>query len=230
MWGDSVAKILIVEDELSILKLIEYDLSNAGHECTTCTNGIDALRFFDESSYDIILLDYMLPGKNGVEICKYIREKDKSVYVILITAVTDEASKLKAFEVGADDYIIKPFSIKEVLARIENAYKRISVKSDVLTFLHITLDDSQRSVTCHGASLVLTKTEYELLKYLLTNKDKVVSREKILEHVWGYDYIGETRTVDVYAHKLRDKLDLNKHLKTVRGVGYILRSNLWVQG
>lgn len=218
-----MAKILIVEDELSILKLIEYDLKNVGHECTTCSNGDEAIDIFKDNSFDIVLLDYLLPGKSGVEICSAIRNIDKDVYVILLTAVGDETSKLKAFECGADDYVVKPFSMKEVIARIDRALKRINVNT-LISFKHISVDINLRTVLCNNVEVNLTKTEYEFIKFLVEKKGTVITREEILNRVWGYDYIGETRTVDVYAHKLRDKLDLDDYLKTVRGVGYTLRS------
>ncbi len=219
-----MAKILIVEDELSILKLIEYNLNEVGHECVLCSNGDEAIDVFDENTFDVVLLDYMLPGKSGVEICSSIRSKNNDVYIILLTAVGDETSKLKAFECGADDYVVKPFSMNEVIARIDSALKRLNKKCSNLDFMHVSIDTNSRIVFCSGNEVKLTKTEYEFIKFLVEKKSYVITREEILNRVWGYDYIGETRTVDVYAHKLRDKLKLDGYLKTVRGVGYTLRS------
>lgn len=221
-----MAKILIVEDELSIQKLIEYDLKNAGHECVTCGNGKEAISIYDNDLFDIVLLDYLLPEKTGIEICEYIRNKSQDVYIILLTAVGDEVSKLKAFECGADDYIVKPFSMREVIARIDNALKRLKKSKSNYTFKHLRIDESVRIVYWNDREIELTKTEYELLKFYVENQNNVISREEILIKVWGYDYVGETRTVDVYTHKLREKLGLEEDLKTVRGVGYILRSKI----
>lgn len=220
-----MAKVLIVEDEISIQKLIEYDLVNAGFETVVCGDGSEALDIFKSNDFDVVLLDYLLPNKTGVEICSEIRQINNDVYIILLTAVGDEESKLKAFECGADDYILKPFSILEVIARINNALARISKKSYSTVFEHIRIDEETRSVYNNDNKIELTKTEYAMIKYLVSNQGKVVKREDILTNVWGYEYIGETRTVDVYAHKLREKLDLENTLKTVRGVGFILRGN-----
>ncbi len=220
-----MAKILIVEDEISIQKLIEYELTSSGHECFVCGDGLIAIEMCNKHHFDIVLLDHMLPGKSGVEICEHIRLKNDVTYIIMLTAVNDDENKLKAFSLGADDYIVKPFSIKVVQARIDRAIKRLDSSLQNLEFRNIRVDETQRMVFLNDKEIVLTKTEYELIKYLIKNKEKVITREEILSSVWGYEYVGETRTVDVYAHKLREKLELDNHLKTVRGIGYILRSN-----
>lgn len=220
-----MAKILIVEDEISIQKLIEYELTNSGHDCFVCGDGISAIEMCNDNHFDIVLLDHMLPGKTGVEICEYIRTKNDVTYIIMLTAVNDDENKLRAFDLGADDYIVKPFSIKEVQARISRALKRLN-NVEKLMFRNIVVDETKRVVFLNEEEIELTKTEYELTKFLIKHKEQVITREEILSSVWGYDYVGETRTVDVYAHKLREKLGLENYLKTVRGVGYILRGEL----
>ncbi len=220
-----MAKILIVEDEISIQKLIDYELTNSGHDCFVCGDGISAIEMCNDNHFDIVLLDHMLPGKTGVEICEYIRTKNDVTYIIMLTAVNDDENKLRAFDLGADDYIVKPFSIKEVQARISRALKRLN-NVEKLMFRNIVVDETKRVVLLNDEEIELTKTEYELIKFLIKHKDQVITREEILSSVWGYDYVGETRTVDVYAHKLREKLGLENYLKTVRGVGYILRGEL----
>lgn len=220
-----MAKILIVEDEISIQKLIEYELTNSGHDCFVCGDGISAIEMCNDNHFDSVLLDHMLPGKTGVEICEYIRTKNDVTYIIMLTAVNDDENKLRAFDLGADDYIVKPFSIKEVQARISRALKRLN-NVEKLMFRNIVVDETKRVVFLNEEEIELTKTEYELTKFLIKHKEQVITREEILSSVWGYDYVGETRTVDVYAHKLREKLGLENYLKTVRGVGYILRGEL----
>lgn len=215
-------KILIVEDELSLQKLIKYDLEKAGYESQIIDDGDKVFEEVNNNHYDVILLDLMLPNKNGIEICKEIRSINSEVYVILLTAIDDEFTKLDAFEAGADDYITKPFSIREVLARINVGLKRSKTINDELTFKHLKIDIQKREVYLNEKNVKLTYTEFELIKYLIAHQNIVISREDLIEKIWGYDYLGETRTVDVYCHKLRDKLELGEYLKTIRGVGYML--------
>ncbi len=215
--------VLVVEDEVSIQKLIKYDLEHENYQVVTCGDGLGVEEIIKNNSFDIILLDMMLPNKNGIEICKDIRMFDEDVYIILLTAVGDELSKLDAFNAGADDYVVKPFSMREVIARMNSALKRSRKNFEEVSFKHIRVNSVKRTVYLNEAEVKLTYTEYELLNYMLVNKNKVISRDELLEKIWGYDYAGETRTVDVYAHKIRDKLKLSDYLKTVHGIGYILK-------
>lgn len=220
-----MANILIVEDDTSLQTLIKYDLEMIGYSCDTCDDGSLAIDLIKSNNYEIILLDYMLPSKNGIEVLQTIRSFNKDSYVILLTAIGDEITKLRAFESGCDDYVTKPFSMREVIARIK-AFQNRNNKQDIQVFKHLQIDLKKHLILNQGVEVDLTLTEFNLFLYLFNNCDNVVSREQILDYIWGYEYDGETRVVDIYVHKLRDKLGLDGYIKTVRGVGYILRLQL----
>lgn len=222
--------IYVVEDDLSILKLIEYSLASKGYEVKCFENGEDFFKENMEKPADLVLLDIMLPDIDGIEILKRIKEnpQTKKTWVIMITAKTTEYDIISALDLGADDYIKKPFSVMELISRVGAIARRIESEGDkenLLEFNGIVIDDLKRIVTIDGEQVSFTFKEYELLKYLVLNKDIVISREKLLTYIWGYDYEGETRTVDMHIKLLRDKLkEKRKYIKTIRGVGYMLSS------
>lgn len=222
--------IYVVEDDLSILKLIEYSLSSKGYEIKCFENGEDFFKANSERQADLVLLDIMLPDIDGIEILKRIKEnpQTKKTWIIMITAKTTEYDIISALDLGADDYIKKPFSVMELISRVGAIARRIESednKDSLLEFNGIVIDDLKRIVTIDGERVDFTFKEYELLKYLVINKDIVISREKLLTYIWGYDYEGETRTVDMHIKLLRDKLkEKRKYIKTIRGVGYMLSS------
>lgn len=220
--------IYVVEDDTSILKLIEYSLRSKGYEVHCFENGKDFFDKLSEKKPDIVLLDIMLPDIDGTEILTKLKEKEdtENIWVMMITAKTSEYDIISALDGGADDYIKKPFSVMELLSRVGAIARRASTSEkdrNILDFGGIVMNNLKRVVTIDGEEVDFTFKEYELLKYLILNKEIVISREKLLTYIWGYDYEGETRTVDMHIKLLRDKLkDKRNYIKTIRGVGYML--------
>ncbi|MBQ1390093.1 MAG: response regulator transcription factor [Clostridia bacterium] len=224
-------KILIVEDEEKIARFVELELTHEGYSVTKAHEGRKGLELAESGQYDLILLDIMLPGINGIEILRRVR-KYSDVPVILLTARDAVMDKVSGLDMGADDYITKPFAIEELLARIRVTLRKHSPeKSESDEVLHcsgITLDTEKHVVAYNGVSVDLTAKEFSLLETLMMNKNIVMSRNTLLENVWGYEYAGETNVVDVYIRYLRQKLDERFHVKlitTVRGVGYVIKDN-----
>ena len=224
----SQEKILIIEDELKIARFLELELNYEGYVTEQVHDGREGLQKILNGSFDLILLDIMLPSMNGIEVLRKLRQSSE-VSVILLTAKDEIMDKVMGLDMGADDYITKPFAIEELLARIRVIFKKRSlqvVNSNILELNGLKIDLDKYAVTFEGAPIDLTKREFDLLKYLLVNKNIVLSREKLVETVWGYDYMGDTNVVDVYIRYLRSKIDdrFNKKLiYTVRGVGYLLK-------
>jgi len=217
--------IYIVEDDIDIRELESYALKNSGYEVMTFSDGAEFFQVCAENTPKLVLLDIMLPNEDGLSILKKIRadEEMKNVPVIMVTAKTSEIDKVKGLDMGADDYISKPFGVMELVSRVKALLRRCERKDNftVLDYNGIRVDDFKHKVTANGEPCVLTYKEYELLKYLLVNKDIVLTREKLLEKVWGYDFGGESRTVDAHIKTLRQKLgDCGSMIKTVRHVGY----------
>jgi DNA-binding response OmpR family regulator len=217
-------RILLVEDEVKLARVVELELVYEGYKVDVAHDGRDAVTMFNSGQYDLVLLDLMLPGMNGMEVLRRIR-KVSEVPVIMLTAKGDVTDKVVGLDSGADDYMTKPFAIEEVLARMRTAFKKRATKDDksMLTVQNLTIDILKREVKRGDTVIELTKTEFELLAYMAQNKNIVLTRERILNHVWGYDYIGETNIVDVYIRYLRTKLDdrySEKIIYTTRGVGY----------
>lgn len=220
-----MAKILIIEDEKSIQRMIEYDLNQMGYEVDSALDGFEGYKKASSTLYDIVLLDIMLPNMNGMDICKQLRKDGVNSYIIMLTAVDDEYNIIKGFEVGADDYVTKPFSPRELSARIKAGLRRQIVKEndDTLYYEDITVIQSSYEVLLGTKKIDITLKEFELLVYLIINKGKAMSRDQLLTNLWGFSYDGDSRVVDVHIFKLREKLDPKaEFLKTVRGVGYKL--------
>ncbi len=217
------AKILIVDDEQSILNLVEAYLRPEGYEVQTATDGEAALAKARAFKPDIMVLDIMLPVKDGIEVLATLR-RESNVYVIMLTAKTEETDRVIGLSVGADDYLTKPFSPRELVARIKAALRRLHQAlpedSKVLAFDHLRLDSGSRQVWVDNKSIALTAIEFDLLQVLAQHRGLVLSREQLLEKVWGYEYFGDFRVVDVHLAHLRQKLGKRPFIHTVRGVGY----------
>ena len=225
-------KILIIDDEEYIVELLQFNLETLDYEVDYSYDGFDGFLKAKESKPDLILLDWMLPNISGIDVLKKIREdKDlKNIPVIMLTAKNMETDKVEGLICGADDYITKPFSIKELLARISSVLRRYNVnlpkKEDILTVKDIKLDLIKHEVIKNGEKLDLTLKEFDLLKILLQNRGKVLSRNFLLDKIWGYEFYGETRTVDVHIRYLRKKIEdpnsNENYNETIRGIGYKL--------
>ncbi len=221
----SNAKILVVDDEPAILNLVVSYLKAEHYEVYTAADGEAALKAARAYRPDIIVLDVMLPGLDGLEVLSRLR-RESDVYVILLTARTEETDKIVGLSVGADDYVTKPFSPRELVARIKAALRRLRAGTGagaapvVLSFRHARIDSGARLVSVDERPVTLTAIEFDLLLALAENRGRVLSREQLLEKVWGYDYYGDTRVVDVHLGHVRQKLGRNDLIVTVRGVGY----------
>ncbi len=230
-----VHKILIVEDDTTLLETLEYNLKRQGYRVFQATDGPDALQVARDKRPDLIVLDVMLPGLDGFEVCRTLR-RETSVPILMLTARADEVDKVVGLEVGADDYLTKPFSMRELLARIKALLRRVRliraemaaseqpVERDVLTSGDLTIDLSRHEASWRGRPLPLKPKEFDLLLFLARNRGVALSRDLILERVWGWDYDGSSRTVDVHIRWLREKIEADpsnpEHIVTVRGIGY----------
>lgn len=227
---DVKQKILLIEDEVKLARFIELELIHEGYDVDIANDGAAGLELFVSGAYQLILLDLMLPKLNGMEVLRRIRKSNTNMPVIMITAKGEVMDRVVGLDSGASDYIIKPFAIEEVLARIRVVLKTSitsqKVEEDVLRVGELVLDVNKRRVFMQGVEIELTKTEYELLYYLLKNKNMPLTREQILNAVWDYDYIGDTKVVDVYVRYLRIKIDdrfNQKVIYTMRGIGYLVK-------
>ncbi|MDK0862131.1 response regulator transcription factor [Clostridium perfringens] len=226
-------KVLIVDDEEHIRELIKFNLKKEGYGTEVAVNGTEALKIIREIKFDLILLDLMLPEIDGLEVCKEIRrnEETSDIPVMMITAKGEEFDKVLGLELGADDYITKPFSIRELMARVKALLRRSNVKKEenIINFGDVVVNFKTREVTKGNQNVELTLKEFELLKLLIKNKGNILTRELLLDKIWGYEYIGETRTVDVHIRHLRKKIESDdknpQYIQTIRGVGYKFTSN-----
>lgn len=213
-------KILIVDDEENIRKVIREYLEFEGFLCFEASNGEEAIKMCKENSYDLIVLDIMMPKIDGFTVAKEIRKKS-NVPIIMLSARSEEYDKLYGFDVGIDDYVTKPFSPKELVARIKANLKRNTIMNEEISYLGLKIDTLGHNVYVDDKKINLTNKEYELLLYLIKNKNIVLTREQILNNVWNMDYLGEERTIDTHIKTLRNLLGPYKNLiVTVRGVGY----------
>ncbi|EJW15136.1 response regulator transcription factor [Paenibacillus alvei] len=213
-------KILIVEDDIHISKIIKMNLNLVNYETTEAYDGLEALEALKRAPFDLILLDVMIPHMDGFELMENIRPY--RIPVIFLTAKNSVYDKVNGLKLGADDYIVKPFEAIELLARIEAVLRRYGKEERLMAFQTIQVDLDKREVLKQGIPVELTPKEYDLLVVLLKNKNIALSREQFIEKVWGYDYYGETRTVDMHIKSLRKKLDLQDHIKTIYKMGYRL--------
>jgi len=219
--------ILVIEDEVKLARFIELELSSEGYEVAVANDGMAGLALARESTPDLIILDWMLPGISGVEICRRLRATGNSIPIILLTAKDEVSDRVAGLDAGADDYVVKPFSIEELLARIRAHLRRTQeTNEDVLQFADLSLNRLTRQVYRGKRTIELTAKEFDLLEYLLSHPRQVFSREQILEKVWGYDFMGDSNIIEVYIRYLRLKLEENNQnrlIHTVRSVGYVLR-------
>ena len=228
-----MTKILVVDDEVAISTLLQYNLEQNGFEVTTAGDGSSAYQLAKSEQFDAILLDLMLPNVDGMTVLKQIRQDKIKTPVILVTAKGDEFDRVFGLELGADDYITKPFSPREVIARLKAVLRRSQIptvesEETVITIQDLNINDGKKIVTKAGQSVALTPREYDLLLYFAQRLGRVIDRETILTAVWGYEYTGESRMVDMHISNLREKIETNPKspelLKTVRGVGYTMIS------
>lgn len=225
-------KILIVDDEKAIVDILDFNMKKEGYETLRAYDGKEGLQLARDESPDLILLDVMLPHMDGFEVCRTLRDEGNDVPIIMITAREEETDKVLGLELGADDYITKPFSVRELMARVKTNMRRAKSSSEVpyiesantLRLRGITIDLDRHSVFKNGKELELTQREYELIKFLAATPGKVVSRQELMSEVWQYDYYGDLRAVDVAIRRLREKLEDNpaepEYVVTKRGAGY----------
>jgi len=231
-------KILIVDDEKNIVGIVSYNLKKEGYETIEAYDGETGLALAMSEEPDLILLDIMMPKLDGYEVCQRIRETSQ-VPIIMLTARVEEVDKVLGFELGADDYVTKPFGVRELVARVKANLRRKGVpreaaigsgeKNAILTFGNLTINTDMYEIRRDGEIIELTRREFELVKYMATQNDQVFSRENLLENVWGYEYLGDLRTVDVTIRRLRTKLEVDandpQYVLTKRGVGYHFMRN-----
>lgn len=225
-------KVLIVDDERSIVDILRYNLEKNDMTAICAYDGVEGLRLARESDPDVILLDVMLPGMDGFEVCRTLRDEGNNVPIIMITAREEETDKVFGLELGADDYITKPFSMRELLARVRTNMRRAASMApatpeepgDQIRIKDIVIDRTRRAVYKNGQELELTQREYELIKFMAEDPGRVMSREELMGSVWQYDYFGDLRAVDVAVRRLREKLEDNPsepvYVMTKRGAGY----------
>ena len=220
-------RILVVEDEKPISNLLRMSLEKAGYSCTCVFDGAEAAAYLEYDRYDLILLDIMLPGEDGISLLKQLKAsvKTQDIPVIMMTAKGTEYDKVMGLDLGADDYVTKPFGMMELISRIKAVLRRSKKNSvkieDKIALGHIVMDVKKHEVQADGQVVTLTLKEFELLKRMMKNPDIVLTRDQLLEDIWGYDFDGETRTVDVHVRTLRQKLgSAGEQIQTVRGVGY----------
>jgi DNA-binding response OmpR family regulator len=229
-------KILVVDDEISLQETLAYNLKKQGYDVITTGDGMDALDLARENKPDLIILDVMLPGLDGFEVCRILR-REMTTPVLMLTARDDEIDRVVGLEVGADDYLAKPFSMRELIARVKAMLRRVRLDREavsqseadrpnatIMEFDNLRIDMSRREITVDGEVVPFKPKEYELLTFFGQHRGKVLSREYILERVWGWDFIGDSRTVDVHVRWLREKIESEpanpQRIVTVRGAGY----------
>lgn len=213
--------ILIIEDEIAIQNILAEPLRACGYEVVTASDGLEGINTFHTHNIDLILLDIMLPKINGYAVCEMIRQEAQTP-IILLTALDTEADQIKGFDLLADDYITKPFSIKLVLKRVEALFRRtetMDMDTDILRYKELQISAKQRQVLVSGAEVILTQSEFDILLLFLKNQGQVFTRDELLNLVWGYEFIGEEKSVNFHIMNLRKKLGVD-YIETVRGVGY----------
>jgi two-component system response regulator RegX3 len=222
-----VTRVLVVEDEESFSDALSYLLRREGYDVAVAASGPEAIALFERSGADLVLLDLMLPGLSGTEVCRAIRQRS-AVPIIIVTARDAEVDKVVGLELGADDYVTKPFSSRELVARIRAVLRRGVDSDDLISSVveagPVRMDVERHTVTVDGTAVTLPLKEFDLLELLLRNADRVLTRSQLIDRVWGSDYVGDTKTLDVHVKRLRAKIEADpanpKHLVTVRGLGY----------
>lgn len=221
--------ILLVEDEVKLARFVELELTSEGYQVSVAHDGMTGLTLARETELDLAILDWMLPGLTGIELCRRLRATGSKVPVILLTAREDISDRVAGLDAGADDYVVKPFSIEELLARIRAHLRRTQdEETDLVQFEDLSLNRRTREVFRSQRAIDLTVKEFDLLDYLLSHPRQVFTRDQILEHVWGYDFVGDSNIIEVYVRYLRLKLEEqgeSRLIQTVRGVGYTLRES-----
>jgi DNA-binding response OmpR family regulator len=229
---DRMAKVLVVEDDPAILETVAYNLGRDGHDVLTAGDGVRGLELAREGEPDLIVLDLMLPRISGLDICRILRKEHKPVPIVMLTALDTEAQMVEGLDLGADDYVTKPFSMRELMARVTAALRRDQISraaadpgsGELLEAGELVLDVGAHEARRDGAVVPLRPKEFQLLEYMMRHRGQALSRDRILESVWGYSYAGGTRTVDVHVRWLREKVERDpskpQHLVTVRGLGY----------
>lgn len=221
-------KVLVVEDEISIQRILQYDLMQSGFSVDLASDGEEGLQKALTNQYDVMLLDIMLPKRDGFSVCKELRQRGNSTYIVILSACDDELDRVLGLDVGADDYMTKPFSSREVVSKVKAIIRRKEVLStnkskSYLNYQCIKLDSSRFEVLIDDKVVDFTLKEYELLEFLIKHKGQALSRDILLDRLWGFEYDGDTRIVDVHIFKIRDKLKpYGIKIKTIRGVGYML--------
>lgn len=220
------ASILVVEDDFNIQELIVEFLSSQGYRVDYANDGVEGVQKFKQGNYDLIILDVMMPNLDGHSACKMIR-KTSNVPIIFLTALNDESNQIKGFELECDDYITKPFSFKLLIKRVEAVLRRSSqtINDDNISFERLTLDLNTYSANINDENIELTLKEFNILKTLIEKYPQVITRENLLDSIWGYDYYGDTRIVDAHIKNIRKKIVL-PYIKTVKGIGYTLEKNI----
>ena len=220
-------RILVVEDQKDLNEIIVRKLTNEHYSVDTCFDGDDALDFIRCAEYDGIVMDIMLPGTTGIGVLKEMRSSGNKTPVLLLTALGTVEDRVAGLDAGADDYLVKPFDFDELMARIRAMIRRGGDRADnIMTLGDLTLDPESRTVTRGGSEISLTAKEFDILEYLMQNKGKVLSRDKLSNHIWNYDYDGGSNVIDVYMYHLRRKIDAGfdeKRILTVKGAGYMIK-------
>ncbi|PZO19372.1 MAG: DNA-binding response regulator [Leptolyngbya foveolarum] len=226
--AEAAAKILVVEDEAQLAKFVQLELGYEGYEVTVANDGLSGLMAARDCEPDLILLDWMMPGLTGVEVCRRLRATGATMPVILLTAKDGIEDRVAGLDAGADDYVVKPFSIEELLARVRAHLRRNSSEGpEAFLFVDLSLNRQTREVKRGDRAIELTAKEFDLLDYLISHPKQVLTRDRILEEVWGYDFMGDSNIIEVYIRYLRLKLEAegeSRLVQTVRGVGYVMRS------
>lgn len=223
------AHILLVEDDVKLARFVELELTSEGYKVSVANDGMTGITLARESAPDLAILDWMVPGLTGVELCRRLRATGSKIPVILLTAKDEVNDRVTGLDAGADDYVVKPFSIEELLARVRAHLRRNQEdNSDILQFEDLRLNRRTREVFRGDRTIELTAKEFDLLEYLMSYPRQVFTRDQILEKVWGYDFVGDSNVIEVYVRYVRLKLEANNEkrlIHTVRGIGYALRDN-----